>query len=151
LFVYRNTEKNKKNKNSSAYCADHDPISGTSHAPGSPEFGGRGYLTRDTDVTIRVEAEPGGQYLVSVSSPRHYPFLTFDEKRDNRFDGGFLAGFGVQFDLKAFGVFVECRYNYSFSDLQKQYQEHGFTPQKNGTWSIQAGILINPGLFGGKK
>jgi hypothetical protein len=52
-------EIRKKNKNST-YCADHDPISGTSHAPGSLEFGGRGHLplARDTDVAIQSEKEP---------------------------------------------------------------------------------------------
>jgi hypothetical protein len=63
-------EIRKKNKNLSAYCVDHDPISGISHAPGFPEFGRRGYLIEDTDVTIRPEAEPGGQYLGVLLYPQ---------------------------------------------------------------------------------
>jgi hypothetical protein len=58
----RKKNKKIKNKNSSAYCADHDPISGTSHAPGFLEFGGKGHLplilARDTDVAIQAEKEP---------------------------------------------------------------------------------------------
>jgi hypothetical protein len=53
-------EIRKKDKKLSAYRADHDPISGTNHAPGSPKFGGRGYLplirAQDTDVAVRKRA-----------------------------------------------------------------------------------------------
>jgi hypothetical protein len=114
-------------------------------------FMGAWVYSREKGVAPVLEnAYPGYEQINADTWEYDTPY-TFDEKRDNRFDGGFLAGFGVQFDLKAFGVFAECRYNYSFSDLQKQYQEHSFAPQKNDTWSVQAGLLINPGLFGGKK
>jgi hypothetical protein len=90
-------------------------------------------------------------YGTSTDTSAYDTPYTFDERRDNRFDAGFLAGFGAQFDFKAFSVFAECRFNYAFTDLQKQYQKYDFAPQMNDTWSVQAGILINPGLFGGNR
>jgi hypothetical protein len=90
-------------------------------------------------------------YGSSADTAAYDTVYTFDERRDNRFDAGFLAGFGAQFDLQAFSVFTECRYNYAFTSLQKQYQEHAFAPQMNDTWSVRAGILINPGLLGGSR
>jgi hypothetical protein len=96
---------------------------------------------------ILADANP--LYGTATAAYEYDTLYTFDERRDNRFDAGFLAGFGAQFDVKAFSVFAEGRYNYAFTDLQKQYQKYDFAPQMNDTWSVQAGILINPGLFGG--
>jgi hypothetical protein len=73
----------------------------------------------------------------------------FDERRDNRFDGGLLFGLGVQFDVRAFSFIAECRYSYSLSDLQKKYQAVDFSPLMNDTWIVQAGVLFNPGVFFG--
>jgi hypothetical protein len=101
-------------------------------------------------VPVREDTHPFYGTLTETSA--YDTLYTFDELRDNRFDAGFLAGFGAQFDfLEAFSVFVEGRYNYAFTDLQKQYQKQTFAPQKNDTWSIQAGILINPGFLGGSR
>jgi hypothetical protein len=76
---------------------------------------------------------------------------TFDERRDSRFDGGLVAGAGVQYEFRWFGVFAEWRYNYSLSDLQKPYQKQDFPPLMNDTWTVQLGIMINPGKIGGKR
>jgi hypothetical protein len=77
----------------------------------------------------------------------------FDDRRDNRFDGGLLFGLGLQLDVRAFSFIAECRYSCSLSDLQnKKYQTASFSPQMNDTWIVQAGVLFNPGIFwGGKK
>jgi hypothetical protein len=75
----------------------------------------------------------------------------FDDRRDSRFDGGLAAGAGLQYETGGFSVFTEWRYNYSLSDLQKPYQARDFSPQMNDTWTIQLGVLINPGKIGGKK
>ncbi|MDR3172404.1 MAG: PorT family protein [Treponema sp.] len=76
---------------------------------------------------------------------------TFDERRDSRFDGGFVAGAGVQYEFRWFNVFAEWRYNYSLSDLQKPYQKQDFSPLMNDTWTVQLGIMINPGKIKGKR
>jgi hypothetical protein len=79
-----------------------------------------------------------------------YPYDTdyeFDERRDNRFDGGLLFGGGLQYEVHAFSFIAEFRYSYSLSDLQKQYQSAGFSPQMNNTWIVQVGALFNPGIF----
>jgi hypothetical protein len=75
----------------------------------------------------------------------------FDDRRDNRFDGGLIFGGGIQYDLRAFSVIAEFRYAYSLSDLQKQYQTVDFIPRMNSTWMITAGVLFNPGIFFGEK
>jgi hypothetical protein len=75
----------------------------------------------------------------------------FDDRRDNRFDGGLAVGAGVQYEIRWFSVFTEWRFNYSLSDLQKPYQKYGFSPQMNDTWTLHLGILFNPGKIGGKR
>jgi len=108
-------------------------------------------------------AEKGRQYTITVALPeygRRDPAVIdyeedyrFDDRRDNRFDGGLLFGAGLQFDLRAFSFFAEWRYSYSLSDLQKPYQKQNASPKMNDTWAIQAGVLFNPGklLTGVKK
>jgi hypothetical protein len=74
----------------------------------------------------------------------------FDDTRDNRFDGGLLAGLGLEFSWgKTAGFFVEGRYEYSLSDMQKPYQSVVWIPQHNSTWQLRAGVLVNSGIFGG--
>ncbi|MDR1374467.1 MAG: PorT family protein [Treponema sp.] len=81
---------------------------------------------------------------------RYNGWYQFDKRRDNRFDYGLAAGLGVQYDIRWFGVSTEWRYYHSLSDLQKAYQ-YNLPPQMNSTWTIQFGILINPGKIGGGK
>jgi hypothetical protein len=75
----------------------------------------------------------------------------FDDRRDNRFDGGLLFGGGIQYDTNAFSIIAEFRYSYSLTDLQKKYQSVDFVPQMNDTWMLTAGVLFNPGIFFGGK
>jgi hypothetical protein len=104
---------------------------------------------------VWVTSHENGRTL-SLSDPRgaYYEYdedYEFDERRDSRFDGGLTAGAGVQYEFRWFGVFAEWRYNYSLSDLQKPYQKQDFSPLMNDTWTVQLGIMINPGKIGGKK
>jgi hypothetical protein len=71
----------------------------------------------------------------------------FDDRYDNRFDGGLLVGLGVQYDLKPVSFYIEGRYNYSLTDLHKQMQRNQI-PYMNDTWTVQAGVLFNSGIFG---
>jgi hypothetical protein len=76
----------------------------------------------------------------------------FDDRRDSRFDGGLVAGAGLEYRFRRFSVFTEWRLNYSLSDLQKPYMKHDFPPQMNDTWTLHLGILINPGaILGGNR
>jgi hypothetical protein len=72
----------------------------------------------------------------------------FDDRQDNRFDGGITAGVGIQYERGGFSVFTEGRYHYSLSDLQKPYQTQDVSPLMNDTWTLQIGVLINVGKSG---
>lgn len=66
----------------------------------------------------------------------------FDSHRDNRLECGLLAGLGARYDKKQWSAFVEGRFCYGLSDLQKDYMLHK-VPRYNNTYVIQAGILFN--------
>jgi uncharacterized membrane protein YeaQ/YmgE (transglycosylase-associated protein family) len=72
--------------------------------------------------------------------------LPFDKRRDNQFDAGLLAGIGVKYDARSFCVYVECRFNYGLTDLQKDYMKN-MVPRINDTLTIQAGIQFNASIF----
>jgi hypothetical protein len=74
----------------------------------------------------------------------------FEDRRDNRFEAGLAGGAGIQYDIRWLSVFAEWRYNYGLTDLQKQYQ-YDLPPQINDTWTVQLGILVNPGKIRGGK
>ena len=67
--------------------------------------------------------------------------VPFDSRRDNRFDAGVSGAIGVEYQLaKRFSVFVEGRYLYSLSDMQKEYMLK--QPSKhNSTFAFQLGFM----------
>jgi hypothetical protein len=68
---------------------------------------------------------------------------SFDKTRDNRFEAGWVAGAGISYQLKpAFQVFAEARYQYSFTDQQKQYMTNQ-VPRYNSTYGINIGVLYS--------
>jgi hypothetical protein len=75
---------------------------------------------------------------------------SFSNERDNRFEAAYIAGAGVEFSIKAFSVFTEFRYNLGLTDLQKRYVQHGFVPAMNDTWTLTAGITVNPDYWRNK-
>ncbi|MDR2468273.1 MAG: PorT family protein [Spirochaetaceae bacterium] len=77
----------------------------------------------------------------------HYNYFEDFNDRDNRFEYGLAAGFGVQYHLARFDVYLESRYHHSFSDLQTNYYEERFVPQKNETWTIHVGVMFNEEVF----
>jgi hypothetical protein len=72
--------------------------------------------------------------------------VEWDDRRDNRFDAGLLAGAGVQYRLGAFSFYVEGRFNYGLTDLQKDYMLN-MVPRINDTLCVQAGVMVYPGVF----
>jgi len=75
--------------------------------------------------------------------------MEFDSRRDARFDGGLLAGIGVQYALPACTFFAEGRFNYGLTDLQQNYGHHMF-PRMNSTFNVRLGAMLNIDIFGRK-
>jgi hypothetical protein len=68
--------------------------------------------------------------------------LSFDSRRDNRFDAGALAGIGMEYSIsKRLQVTAECRYYYSLTDMQKKYMRQHI-PHYNNTFAFQIGLMI---------
>jgi hypothetical protein len=80
--------------------------------------------------------------------------VPWDERRDNRFEAGLLAGIGVQYALAFCTFYGEARFNYGLTDMQKDYMRQQ-VPRVNDTITIQAGVLFNANILsvftGGKK
>jgi hypothetical protein len=72
--------------------------------------------------------------------------MDFDTRRDNRFDAGLLLGGGVQYALKPCTFFIEGRYNFGLTDLQKKYA-YEMVPRINDTFVIQCGVIFNHNLI----
>jgi hypothetical protein len=81
--------------------------------------------------------------------PLYYSYdedVPFDSRRDNQFDAGLLAGLGVKYDFKPFCVYIEGRFNYGLTDLQKDYMKNK-VPRINDTITVQAGIQFNKSIL----
>jgi len=96
-----------------------------------------GYLVyRKIDGTILNVYDPLNNYLYNEKSE-------FDKRRDQRFEFGFSAGCGLEYFLKKqYRIFVEARYFYGGTDLQKNYMFNQI-PRYNDTFLFQAGCLFN--------
>jgi hypothetical protein len=68
--------------------------------------------------------------------------VDFDKERDNRFEAGLLAGIGVSYAFKPCTVYLETRFNYGLTDLQKDYM-YDKTPRMNNTIAVTMGALFN--------
>lgn len=67
--------------------------------------------------------------------------VKFDSRRDNRFDGGLVAGLGLQYSIsREIGVFAEGRYYYALTDMQKNYMK-GLQGRYNNTITISLGVI----------
>ncbi len=79
-------------------------------------------------------------YMTLVDVEQKYEF---NSQRDNRFDGGLVAGLGAQYNVSPLvSIFAEARLVYALSDTQKNYmidQYHRY----NTTSIIQVGVLYN--------
>ena len=72
---------------------------------------------------------------------------TFQDKKDNRFEWGGVAGVGLQYSpAKNYVISLEGRYTPSFSDQQKAYMEDQ-TPRYNDTYSLLLGVQYKLSAF----
>lgn len=86
-------------------------------------------------VVSNVSFNPG------ENSPYKYDEkYTFDSRRDNRFEAGLMGGLGVEYLFcNRYKVFLEGRYYYSLTDMQKKYMLEQM-PRYNNTFLVQVGF-----------
>lgn len=117
-------------------------------------FGGtklRGYVLAGGFIGAWVESDvEGNQYRYFSQDPYvdygNYHFdekVPFDSRRDNRFDAGVSGAIGIEYQfVKRFSVFVEGRYLYSLTDMQKKYMLKQPT-KHNSTFALQIGFMYS--------
>lgn len=64
----------------------------------------------------------------------------FDNRKDRRFELGWLTGLGVSYQLSRYNVFVEGRYSQAILDQQKNYMNNQI-PRYNQTYILQIGCF----------
>jgi len=70
---------------------------------------------------------------------------TFDTRRDNRIEAGWVAGAGASYAITSkYTVFAEGRMMQSITDMQKNYMVNQ-TPRYNNTYGANLGIMVNFG------
>lgn len=119
-------------------------------------FGGeelRGFVNTGAYAGYWVSASTEGNqfqyfYLIDEDDLAPYHFnekAPFDSRRDNRFDGGLMAGVGLQYQLTAgIQLLIEGRYYRGLTDLQKKYmlnQVHRY----NDTFTLQVCCMFTVG------
>lgn len=120
-------------------------------------FGGeklRGFINAGVYMGYWIASRTEGtqcQYFYDIIDPyAQAPFhfdekVPFDNRRDNRFDGGLMTGLGIQYQLTPYiQLVVEGRYYRGLSDLQKDYmlkQIHRY----NDTFTLQIGCMFTLG------
>ncbi len=114
-------------------------------------FGGpkvRGYLLAGGFLGAWLDSYVEGYqmryFLTEDFSYSAYHFdekVPFDSRRDNRFDAGVSGAIGVEYQFaKRFSAFVEGRYLYSLTDMQKEYMLKQPT-KHNSTFAFQVGFM----------
>lgn len=87
------------------------------------------------------------RYTDVIDLYRYDERVPFDSRRDRRLELGLLAGVGMEYRVSAhYKVFAEARYNYSLTDLQKDYMINQI-PRYNNTFGVQLGVFYG---FGGR-
>lgn len=84
--------------------------------------------------------------LYYFSSPYNYnEKYTFDTRRDNRIEAGWIAGAGINYAVTDnYAVFAEGRMMQSITDMQKTYMINQ-TPRYNQTYGANLGIMVSFG------
>ncbi len=108
------------------------------------------YWTQSKAKGVQViinQKEPFQSEGIDYALDRYYydeynETLPFDSRRDRRIELGFLAGTGLNYDFSnRYRAFVEARYYYGVTDLQKNYMMNQI-PRYNQTVAIQAGLMF---------
>jgi hypothetical protein len=123
-------------------------------------FGGsrlRGFLNTGAFLGVWVNSHHRGKTIEGTSNvwdldntATYYDDydenVEFVDQRDSRFDAGLLLGLGIQYEWKPVTIFVEGRYNYGLTDLQKKYMYEQL-PRINDTFTITIGAIFNHNFF----
>jgi hypothetical protein len=110
----------------------------------------RGFLNAGAFLGVWVDSHRHGKALEGLSDiwtgiTNLYEFdedVEFESIRDNLFDAGLLIGLGIQYEWEPVTFFIEGRFNYGLTDLQKKYM-YELLPRINDTFVITAGVLFN--------
>lgn len=87
-------------------------------------------------------------YYFITSAYTYNEGYTFDTRRDNRIEAGWLAGAGINYALTdRYSLFAEGRMMQSVTDMQKNYMIHQ-VPRYNNTYGANLGLMIQ---FGNKE
>lgn len=87
--------------------------------------------------------DPGAANGLDIPFYDYKEKFTFDKHRDNRLEVGVFCGLGLEYSLnKTYKFFMEARYYYSLTDLQKKYM-YNQSPRYNNTFGFQVGCLLN--------
>lgn len=73
--------------------------------------------------------------------------VEFNSIKDNRFEAGMTLKTGIEFDIDAVTVFSLIGADFSFTDLNKNYQKN-LTGRYDLVTYVEAGVLLH---FGGEK
>lgn len=117
-------------------------------------FGGerlRGYVLAGGYMGAWLRSHVSGRqigvydHVIDYGGQKVDETVKFDSRRDNRFDAGLCGGAGVEYGFGGrLTVFVESRYYYGLTDLQKGYMGRRM-PRYNNTLTLSAGIFYSFG------
>ncbi|MDQ1089675.1 porin family protein [Siphonobacter sp. SORGH_AS_1065] len=93
-----------------------------------------------SDIESSSDTQEYDRYLELKNGYSYNEPYTFDERKDNRLELGWLTGVGVSYQYKKYQFFVEGRYYQSITDQQKNYMINQI-PRYNQTYTAQIGCL----------
>lgn len=101
---------------------------------------------RMPNVLNPVDSVTATNTFYYYSSPYSYnEKYTFDTRRDNRIEAGWVAGAGISYAITSkYSIFAEGRMMQSFTDMQKNYMVNQ-TPRYNNTYGANLGIMVSFG------
>ncbi|TKK69915.1 PorT family protein [Ilyomonas limi] len=101
---------------------------------------------RMPNVLNPIDSVTATNTVYYYSTPYNYnEKYTFDTRRDNRIEAGWIAGAGVSYAITdRYSVFAEGRMRQSITDMQKNYMINQ-VPRYNNTYSANLGIMVSFG------
>ena len=97
-------------------------------------------------VTPNIDNQSEGteipNHLLDIWPAQHFnESYVFDNRKDRRFEFGWLSGIGLSYQINRYNFFVEGRYYQSLSDQQKDYMINQI-PRFNDTYLLQIGCFF---------